>query len=64
VEAAWKVVMPVLESWKKESSPRFPNYTPGSWGPKAAEALIKKDGCDWTLLPENGIIKKTLKKIK
>jgi glucose-6-phosphate 1-dehydrogenase len=64
VEAAWKVVTPVIESWRKENDRRFPNYQPGSWGPKGAEALIKKDGREWTLLPENGVIKNTMKKAK
>jgi glucose-6-phosphate 1-dehydrogenase len=64
VEAAWKVVTPILETWKKEPAFRFPNYQPGSWGPKAADRLIKQDGRDWTLLPENGIIKNRMKKIK
>ncbi len=64
VEAAWKVVTPILETWKKGSAPRFPNYKPGSWGPKAAERLIQKDGFSWTLLPENGMIKNKVKKVK
>jgi glucose-6-phosphate 1-dehydrogenase len=64
VEEAWKVVTPIMEVWKKESPPRYPNYGPGSWGPKAAEQLIKPQGCSWTLLPENGILKNTARKIK
>ncbi|MEI9806700.1 MAG: hypothetical protein WDO16_01800 [Bacteroidota bacterium] len=62
VEEAWKVVTPIMEAWKKEASPRFPNYEPGSWGPKTGEALIKPQGCSWTLLPENGIVKNTIRK--
>jgi glucose-6-phosphate 1-dehydrogenase len=64
VEEAWKVVTPILDTWKKSSPPRFPNYAAGTWGPKEAEKLIKQQGCDWTLLPENGIMKKTLIKLK
>jgi glucose-6-phosphate 1-dehydrogenase len=64
VEAAWKVVTPILDAWKKESHPRFPNYKPGSWGPKAAENLIKRDGYTWTLLPEDGILKNKMKRAK
>jgi glucose-6-phosphate 1-dehydrogenase len=64
VEAAWKVVTPILDLWKKESPGRFPNYEAGSWGPNAAEALIRQGGCEWTLLPENGIIKNLMKKRK
>ena len=47
VEAAWKVVTPILEEWESKT-PDFPNYTPGSWGPDAAQQLVEKDGFDWT----------------
>ena len=47
VEAAWRVVTPILEAWEAEK-PDFPNYTPGTWGPDAAEKLVKKDGFNWT----------------
>ena len=46
VEAAWKVVTPILEAWESET-PEFPNYAPGSWGPEAADALVEKDGFQW-----------------
>ncbi|MBC7873466.1 MAG: glucose-6-phosphate dehydrogenase [Ferruginibacter sp.] len=62
VEEAWKVVAPVMEAWKKETSPRFPNYKPGSWGPKAAETLIKQQGCGWTLLPGDSMVKNKMRK--
>ncbi len=64
VEEAWKVVTPIMETWSKQPAPRFPNYKPGSWGPKAAQALIDEQGCDWTLLPENGLRKIQMKKSK
>ncbi len=64
VEEAWKVVTPILEAWKKEKAPRFPNYKPGSWGPRAAEELIKSDGRNWVLLPEDGAQKNKVKKVK
>lgn len=50
VEAAWRVVMPILTAWEHRR-PDFPNYTPGSWGPEDAEALIAKDGNHWLTLP-------------
>jgi glucose-6-phosphate 1-dehydrogenase len=62
VEEAWKVVTPIMEAWKKQPAPKFPNYEPGSWGPKASEKLIKEQGCDWTMLPENPNIHATKKK--
>lgn len=62
VEEAWKVVTPIMDAWKKDSALRFPNYKPGSWGPKAAETLIEAQGCGWTLLPENRVLKNTIRK--
>ncbi|MDB5253356.1 MAG: glucose-6-phosphate dehydrogenase [Flaviaesturariibacter sp.] len=53
VEAAWKVIAPIMEVWQTRPPVDFPNYTPGSWGPEDAEALIAKDGHHWVTLPEN-----------
>ena len=47
VEAAWQILMPVLEAWQKTSPRNFPNYASGSWGPDAARALLARDGHDW-----------------
>lgn len=52
VEAAWKVVMPILNYWKNNTMNNFPNYPADSWGPEYAEALIAKDGYHWFNLPE------------
>lgn len=47
VEAAWKVVTPIIEAWDSEAPTDFPNYEPGSWGPEAAMKLVEKDGFQW-----------------
>ena len=47
VEASWSVLMPILNVWKKSKPAGFPNYKSGTWGPKAAETLIAKDGRSW-----------------
>jgi glucose-6-phosphate 1-dehydrogenase len=52
VEAAWKIIEPILEAWETRPPVDFPNYTPGSWGPEDAEALIAKDGHHWLSLGE------------
>jgi len=49
VEAAWELLMPILEAWKKPTS-HFPNYEAGTWGPKEADALIERDGRRWRRL--------------
>lgn len=47
VEAAWSVVMPVINAWEANRPADFPNYQAGTWGPQAAEKLINKDGNRW-----------------
>lgn len=47
VEAAWKVIMPILETWEGRKPQDFPNYSPDSWGPDASDALLARDGHTW-----------------
>jgi len=49
VEAAWGVVDPLLEAWAAAPPADFPNYAAGSWGPKAADDLLQRDGRRWHL---------------
>jgi glucose-6-phosphate 1-dehydrogenase len=51
VEAAWEVVMPILEVWAARKPLDFPNYSPDSWGPEDAEALIARGGHNWISMP-------------
>lgn len=53
VEAAWDVLMPIIEKWTANPSTAFPNYVAGMQGPEGAEALIAKDGHNWFVLPMN-----------
>jgi glucose-6-phosphate 1-dehydrogenase len=47
VEATWSLITPVLEQWAAHPPKDFPNYAPGSWGPKAADDLMARDGRSW-----------------
>lgn len=47
VETAWEIVMPILNAWQQRPPLDFPNYSPDSWGPEDAEALIARDGHNW-----------------
>jgi len=51
VEAAWQIIMPIIEAWEARPPVDFPNYSPDSWGPEDAEALIARDGHNWVTLP-------------
>ncbi len=46
-EAAWSVLMPILQAWESAPPIEFPNYAAGSWGPESSEALIARDGRSW-----------------
>jgi len=52
VEAAWKILMPIIESWETNPSVNFPNYQAGAQGPEDAEALVAKDGHNWIITNE------------
>lgn len=46
VEAGWRFATPILEGWQTVTLPPAP-YPAGSWGPRAAEALLARDGRHW-----------------
>jgi glucose-6-phosphate 1-dehydrogenase len=46
-EAAWHVVDPILDVWSALPPRDFPNYAAGSWGPAAADELLRNDGRRW-----------------
>lgn len=56
VEAAWKVVMPIINAWKKNPKEKLHHYKAGSWGPAAATQLLKPFAKEWNLLPEPNIV--------
>ncbi len=49
VEAAWKVIQPILDVWSESKELNFPNYQPGQWGPAEAETLIARDRKTWLI---------------
>ena len=50
VEAAWRIVDPIMESWLSGVEPALPNYAAGTWGPDAADALLTREGRRWRRL--------------
>ncbi len=46
VEYSWKFVDAIAEAWANKI-PDFPNYQPGTWGPKEADELLKRDQRTW-----------------
>lgn len=50
IEAAWKIVDPVLKAWESSAN-RHPlvTYKPGTWGPVEADELLLNDGFGWRM---------------
>jgi glucose-6-phosphate 1-dehydrogenase len=47
VEAAWRVVDPLIQYWETHKPRRMPTYAAGSWGPRESDELIEEDGVEW-----------------
>jgi glucose-6-phosphate 1-dehydrogenase len=47
VEAAWRIVDPLIQFWENSAPKRMPTYAAGSEGPREADELIEKDGAEW-----------------
>jgi len=47
IEAAWRLMDPILEGWSMASTPPVAEYKPGSWGPAEAEDFMERDGRRW-----------------
>ncbi len=47
VEAAWKLIDPLLNFWQEHAANPMPTYAAGSWGPAEADRLIAADGARW-----------------
>ena len=64
VDAAWQIIMPVLDAWSANPPVDFPNYSAGTWGPKSASEFFNT-GHHWpspTELIEDMKLKKTTTK--
>jgi len=47
VEASWRLITPILGALEERSPTDFPNYEPGSWGPAAADELLRREHHYW-----------------
>ena len=46
VEQAWRIVAPILETWRNEAV-ILGRYPAGTWGPDEADRLLDRDGRTW-----------------
>ena len=54
VEAAWRAVQGVLDSWAGDSAREIAQYAAGSAGPAAADALLARDRHAWLPIGADG----------
>jgi len=47
IKSMWHIVDPIIKYYEENRPIDFPNYKAGSWGPDAAEDLLKNDGRKW-----------------
>lgn len=47
VEAAWRVVDPIIEYWAAQPDAPLAFYRAGTWGPAEADELLARDGFRW-----------------
>jgi glucose-6-phosphate 1-dehydrogenase len=47
LEAAWGIAQPFLDAWTARPERDLQFYPAGSWGPRAASELLKRDGRRW-----------------
>ena len=46
VDEQWALVDAIVSGWSRDR-PSFPNYAAGTWGPRAADELLQRDGRSW-----------------
>ncbi len=58
IEAAWKLLDPLLQEWEQRDGTGLEIYPAGSWGPAEADLLLARDDRGWRLgcVDEPGII--------
>jgi glucose-6-phosphate 1-dehydrogenase len=49
-EHSWRLVDSIEQAWGRQSPSSIPQYEPGTWGPKEADALIERDARTWRRL--------------
>ncbi len=50
IEESWDLLAPIFEVWSSKDAPPVLSYEAGSWGPQAADDLLRKNGHSWSSL--------------
>lgn len=47
IEAAWRLIDPVISAWEDEKTGNLATHIPNTWGPVEADQLLARDGRAW-----------------
>ena len=47
VERSWEFIQSILDVWNHDARAGLATYPAGSWGPEAADKMLKMDGVSW-----------------
>ena len=64
IETAWKIVMPILNAWATSPGKQLQFYPAGSWGPAAADRLLKPYAKEWYKLETHPKVAQNLASIE
>jgi glucose-6-phosphate 1-dehydrogenase len=48
IEESWDLLAPIFEVWRGKDAPPVHTYEAGSWGPAAADDLLRSRGHTWS----------------
>lgn len=49
IEACWRLIDPINEAWEKQTLAPLTYYAKGTWGPQAADELLRRSGRHWRM---------------
>ncbi|NIM06639.1 MAG: glucose-6-phosphate dehydrogenase [Armatimonadetes bacterium] len=49
IEAAWRLIDPIVQGWQSPAGPPLVIYEPSTWGPEEAAELLARDGRCWRM---------------
>jgi glucose-6-phosphate 1-dehydrogenase len=47
VEAAWRIIDPIIDAWNRPHAPLLLTYKLGCWGPEESAAWMRRQGREW-----------------
>ena len=53
VDAQWRLITPIVQTWVAGTAAPLPGYRAGSNGPAEADALLARNGHHWRAIADN-----------